>query len=57
MKKKSWLRYALRSMIDLTSMYCAWAIQFAASGSYAAATITALAVGLYGTWCFYDGSA
>jgi hypothetical protein len=52
-----WWRRVLRTVIDLTALYCAWAIQFAASGSYAAATITAVAVGLYGLWCFYDGSA
>ena len=57
MKTKPRWRYALRSLIDMTALYCAWAIQFAASGSYAAATITAVAVGLYGTWRFYDGSA
>ena len=57
MKTKPWWRYALRSLIDVFALYCAWAIQFAASGSYAAATITAIAVGLYGLWCFHDGSA
>lgn len=54
--KPAW-RYALRSAVDVVVLYCAWAIQFAASGSYAAAAITATAVGLYGMWCFYDGSA
>lgn len=57
MKTKPWWRYALRRLIDVFALYCAWAIQFAASGSYAAATITAIAVGLYGLWCFHDGSA
>ena len=57
MKTKPWWRYALRSLIDFAALYVAWAIQFAASGSYAAALITAAAVGAYGVWCFYDGSA
>ena len=57
MKTKPAWRYVLRSLIDLAALYCAWAIQFAVSGSYAAATITAIAVGLYGLWCFHDGSA
>lgn len=54
--KPAW-RYALRYLIDVAVLYCAWAIQFAASGNYAAAFITAAAVGVYGCWCFYDGSA
>ncbi|MDO9071627.1 MAG: hypothetical protein Q7U73_00025 [Rubrivivax sp.] len=57
MKTKPLWRYVLRSLIDVAALCCAWAIQFAASGSYAAAFITAVAVGLYGMWCFYDGSA
>ena len=57
MKTRPWLRYAARYAIDVGALYCAWAIQFAASGSIAAATITAAAVGVYGVWCFYDGSA
>ena len=56
MKTKPWWRYALRSLIDVTVLYVAWGIQFAASGSHAAAAITAVAVGVYGTWCFYDGA-
>jgi hypothetical protein len=54
--KLRWLRIALRTAIDVAALYFAWAIQFAASGSLAAAAITAAAVGLYGLWCFYDGS-
>ena len=57
MRPKPWWRYVLRSLIDVFALYCAWAIKFAASGSYGAATITAVAVGLYGVWCFFDGSA
>ncbi len=57
MKTKPWWRYTLRTTIDLAALYCAFAIQFAASGSYAAALITAVAVGLYGCWCYFDGSA
>ena len=57
MKTKPWWRYAIRSLIDLAAIYVAGAIQFAASGSHAAAFITAAAVGVYGIWCFYDGSA
>lgn len=49
------VRRLLRAAIDLFALYCAWAIQFACTGSYAAASITAVAVGLYGCWCFYDG--
>ena len=52
-----WGRQALRTTIDLAAIYAAFAIQFAASGSFAAAFITGGAVGLYGLWCFYDGSA
>lgn len=54
---RRWWWSVLRTVIDLAALYCAWAIQFAASGSYVAAFITAGAVGLYGLWCFYDGSA
>ena len=54
---RRWWRYAIRSLIDFAAIFVAWAIQFAASGSYAAAFITATAVGIYGMWCFYDGSA
>lgn len=54
---RRWWWRVLRTVIDLAALYCAWAIQFSASGSYAAAFITAAAVGLYGLWCFYDGSA
>ena len=57
MKTKPLWRYALRSVIDIAALCVAWAIQFAASGSHAAAFITAAAVGVYGLWCFYDGSA
>lgn len=57
MKTKPWWRYALRSLIEVAALYVAFAIQFAASGSTAAAAITAAAVGVYGVWCFYDGSA
>lgn len=57
MRTQPWWRYVLRSLIDVFAMYCAWAIQFAASGNYAAAFITAVAVGVYGAWCFFDGSA
>lgn len=49
------MRLVLRSVLDSAALYCAWAIQFAASRNYAAAFITAIAVGLYGMWCFYDG--
>jgi len=52
-----WGRQALRTTIDLAAIYAAFAIQFAASGSFAAAFITGGAVGLYGAWCYYDGSA
>lgn len=49
------MRKVLRSVFDISAIYAAWAIQFAASGSYAASAITAVAVGLYGLWCFHDG--
>ena len=54
MKRMLWR--ALRAVIDMVALYCAWAIQIAASGNYAAALITAVGVGAYGMWCFYDGS-
>ena len=57
MKTKPLWRYALRSLIDVVVLYVAWSIQFAASGSYEAAAIPAVAVGVYGAWCFYDGAA
>ena len=55
-RARYWWWKALRSVIDIFALYVAWSIQFAASGSYVAAAITAVAVCLYGVWCFYDGS-
>lgn len=49
------VRRLLRFAIDVSALYCAWAIQFACTGSYAAALLTTAAVALYGCWCFYDG--
>ena len=46
----------LRSLIDFAAIYAAISIQLSASGSWPAAVITGAAVGLYGLWCFYDGS-
>jgi hypothetical protein len=50
-------RMLLRWAIDTAALYVAFSIQLAASGSVAAAVITAVGVGLYGVWCFYDGTA
>ena len=49
-------RQVFRGAVDGAAIFTAWSVQFAASGSYAAATITAAAVAVYGAWCFYDGA-
>ena len=56
LKRGQWRR-VLRPVIDIAALYVAWSVQFAASGSHAAAAITASAVGAYGLWCFYDGAS
>ena len=48
-------RRLMRSLLDASAMCAGFAIQYAASGSFPAACITAAFVGLYGAWCFFDG--
>lgn len=49
------MRSILSVLIDIAALYAAWAIQFAASGSYAAAFVTTAGLGAYGAWVWFDG--
>ena len=50
------MRIAIRGMLDVLAIGAVFILALAASHSFTLALVAAVATGLYGVWCFFDGA-